>query len=252
MGLPSGFDPVTGTFKGVSSPKIQSNHNTSAGGSGWSGTYSHIVGDAPYEWTYSTDRRSLWKRFSNAIASIGNWIDDMIEPASGWLTFIGALVGAIALVIWIFSDFNLLSIIGRVIVGIIAGCIMMVCLGIAVYVISFIFKAIRFVFWNGWTFLAALALAICIIGNSMKAASSTAEKGAEQEYVVQEAQPYRCTAWELNVRSMPSRSGAVLGKIQKGEVVDVYEKVDGFGRIRYNGEDGYVSMNYLRKASENL
>ena len=88
MGLPAGFDPVKGTWSGVSAPKIQSNYNTISSGS-YSGSYS----------TYSSRNYNLWDRFNDAIKSIGNWIDDIIEPVSGWITILGIIIGAIGLIV---------------------------------------------------------------------------------------------------------------------------------------------------------
>lgn len=96
MGLPAGFDPVKGTWSGVSAPKIQSNYNTISSGS-YSGSYS----------TYSSRNYNLWDRFNDAIKSIGNWIDDVIEPVSGWITILGIIIGAIGLICWIFDDSNI-------------------------------------------------------------------------------------------------------------------------------------------------
>ena len=102
MGLPAGFDPVKGTFSGVSAPKIQSNYNTISSGS-YAGSY----------YTYSSRNYNLWDRFNDAIKSVGNWIDDIIEPVSGWITILGIIIGAIGLICWIFDDSNILYIILR-------------------------------------------------------------------------------------------------------------------------------------------
>lgn len=235
MDLPSGFDPATGTFRGLSAPRIQSNYNTAssyASGFSFSGSSSY-------------GRTNLWDRFNNAIASIGNWVDDIIEPVSGWISLIAMIIGGIGLLIWVFSDFNLLYIILRIVGACIIGYIMMICLGIGLYCISFLLKAIRFVFWNGRSLLATLAVAACIFCYHAYGSSNVAYDSVETEVVAPATQTYRCTAWELNIRSKPNKTSRVLGKIKKGDTVEVYETVDGFAKIRYNGQDGYASMKYL-------
>jgi len=54
---------------------------------------------------------------------------------------------------------------------------------------------------------------------------------------------YRCTAlWGLRIRSTPSLSGTIIGGLSYGQVVTVYEIVDGWRRI---GTGQWVSMTYL-------
>lgn len=53
----------------------------------------------------------------------------------------------------------------------------------------------------------------------------------------------------LNVREQPSATAPLLGKLEKGQKVDVY-KVDGFWvEIRYNGRSAYVHKRYLKLKS---
>lgn len=55
-------------------------------------------------------------------------------------------------------------------------------------------------------------------------------------------------ARNLNVRSLPSADDALLGRIPRGERITVLQTLQGgqWGRILYEGQDGYVSMAYLR------
>ena len=50
----------------------------------------------------------------------------------------------------------------------------------------------------------------------------------------------------LNVRSAPSTSSSIIGKIDKGSSVEIYSEADGWCEIRYNGQVGYVSKEYIR------
>lgn len=237
MGLPAGFDPVKGTWSGVSAPKIQSNYNTISSGS-YSGSYS----------TYSSRNYNLWDRFNDAIKSIGNWIDDIIEPVSGWITILGIIIGAIGLICWIFDDSNIFYIILRFIGACFIGGIMFYVVAINAFIISLILKVVRFIFWNGWTLLIALTLSI---GGWAYAAYSSPSYDytpvAETEVYTPIYDKYCCTAAVLNVRIHPNITSRVLGTLRNGQVVEVIDKENGFAAIEYNGQRGYASLKYLNK-----
>ena len=55
---------------------------------------------------------------------------------------------------------------------------------------------------------------------------------------------YITTADFLNFRSEPTTTSEILAKIPKGTIVDITEIKDGWGSIRYDGKDGYISMDY--------
>lgn len=55
----------------------------------------------------------------------------------------------------------------------------------------------------------------------------------------------------LNVRSGPSTSYSVLGKLKKGTKVYVISEASGWSKINYNGKDAYVSSRYLSSISQN-
>ena len=55
----------------------------------------------------------------------------------------------------------------------------------------------------------------------------------------------------LNVRSGPSTSYSVLGKLNKGTKVPVISEESGWSKINYNGKDAYVSSRYLSSISQN-
>lgn len=235
MGLPAGFDPVKGTWSGVSAPKIQSNYNTISSGS-YSGSYS----------TYSSRNYNLWDRFNDAIKSIGNWIDDIIEPVSGWITILGIIIGAIGLICWIFDDSNIFYIILRFIGACFIGGIMFYVVAINAFIISLILKVVRFIFWNGWTLLIALTLAIG--GWTYATYSSPSYDYApvtETEVYTPTYDKYRCTAAVLNVRIHPNKTSRVLGTLRKGQEVEVIDKENGFAAIEFNGQRGYASLKYL-------
>ena len=49
----------------------------------------------------------------------------------------------------------------------------------------------------------------------------------------------------LNVRSGPSTSYSVIGKVSEGDKVEVISTSNGWSKIKYNGKTGYVSSQYL-------
>lgn len=243
MELPSGFDPSTGTFTNISKPKIQSNYNTKI-----TSSYSRNPAYDIYS-SYNYKKSSIWDRINDTIKSVGNWIDDIIEPVSGWISLIAILIGIICLAIWVFSDFNILYIIFRLIGACIIGYISMIGLGFALLGIELVMKAIRFIFWNVWTLLIALIIAIgCLVYTTH--GSTSYNNASKVQTVIHKHEIYRCTATVLNVRSMPTQNSRVIGTLRKGQEVEVIKIEKDFATIMYNGQKGYVSLKYLNKIND--
>lgn len=57
-------------------------------------------------------------------------------------------------------------------------------------------------------------------------------------------------ATSLNMRSAPSTGATVLTRIPNGAKVDILEKGGSWHKIRYNGQVGYVSAEYIKIAGE--
>lgn len=49
----------------------------------------------------------------------------------------------------------------------------------------------------------------------------------------------------LNVRKSPSINSEIIGKIAKGSTVEIYSETNGWCEIRYNGQVGYVSKDFI-------
>lgn len=49
----------------------------------------------------------------------------------------------------------------------------------------------------------------------------------------------------LNVRKKPSTEAEIIGKLEKGSIVSVYSETNGWYEIKYNGNKGYVSKDYI-------
>ncbi len=160
------------------------------------------------------------------------------------------IIGAIGLLIWIFSDGDILGIVLRFLGACIMAFVAMIGLGIAIWCLSMVLKIIRFIFWNAWTLLIALVAGAGIwIYSANSSAFNFSFFGSDDamESVAQVAENYRCTAKVLNVRAQPTKNSPVLGTIRKGQEVEVEEIVGDFARISFKGQTGYVSLQYLEK-----
>lgn len=237
MSLPAGFNPNSMSFGNITrtTPVIEIPRNTSTYSSygSWGNSY----------------RGSLWSRFNNGVASIGNWFAEKSESVLGWISLITMAIIVITCIVkvistWVDEGFwmALLMAIGVCIGGVIAWYIAFIAILIGVNIVMYGF---RFLFWNGWTLLISLVAAGSIYCYNAYGNSNLTSSPVETEVVTPATQTYRCTAWELNIRSMPNKTSSVLGKIKKGDTVEVYETVNGFAKIRYNGQDGYASLKYL-------
>lgn len=49
----------------------------------------------------------------------------------------------------------------------------------------------------------------------------------------------------LNVRKSPSVNADIIGKVAKGNTVEIYSETNGWCEIRYNGQVGYVSKDFI-------
>ncbi|MDE6833143.1 MAG: SH3 domain-containing protein, partial [Ruminococcus sp.] len=49
----------------------------------------------------------------------------------------------------------------------------------------------------------------------------------------------------LNVRQSPSLNAKIIGTVAKGSTIEIYSKENGWCEIRYNGQIGYVSKDYI-------
>ena len=231
MAMLGGFNPETGTFEDLT-PVIQIPRNT-----------------ATRTYTASRRKRSIFNRFNDSIEDIGNWFADNSDSVLGWMSMIviGLIVisGIIAVISTWIKDGFLMALL-------VAGIALVVC-GIAVTVasvviaiaVNVIMYAFRLIFWNGWTFLIALALGAG--GIAYAALSSDSSAVSAVETVATQYDRYECIAKVLNVRQSPTKNSKVLGTLRKGDVVEVKELSNGFARIDFNGREGYASVQYLIK-----
>jgi N-acetylmuramoyl-L-alanine amidase len=65
------------------------------------------------------------------------------------------------------------------------------------------------------------------------------------------AESAKVTATSLNVRATPSTSGAIVGKITKGNTVDIVDESKGWAKITYNGKEAWILSQYINKTQSN-
>lgn len=249
INLPGGytFDPSTGEISGSGIPR-----STRSGGGPRPSTRTNTSSRS----YYSSSSLSLWDRLNNFVIGIGNWIARNGESAMmrvsvilwglSWLVF---AIGIIA--VWIDEGF-----IWALIAGIIGGGIFYFISGLALAVFyfldDFILLIVRYIFYNIYTLLVAVALLVGpvvldAVGNVSWFSDSEPDH-VEMYEPERVANIYVCTASSaLNVRISPSTSSPVVGTLSPGEQVEVLNFVSGFAKIRYDGQIAYASSDYLKK-----
>lgn len=240
MALPAGFNPNNMSFGNLSkrTPIIEIPRNTSTSTS--------------YENWSNSHRESLWSRFNNGVANIGNWFAEKSDDVFGWISVATMAIIVISCIVQVISTWAedgfwmaLLMAVGVTIVGIISWYVAAIVIMIGVNVVMYGF---RFLFWNGWTLLIALTL---VFGGWAYAACSSPSSDyrtvTETKVDTQVYDKYRCTAGVLNVRIHPNKTSQVLGTLRKGQEVEVIDIENGFAAIEYNGQRGYASLKYLNK-----
>lgn len=238
MPLPKGFDPNNMSFDTVpiNIPKKPTAYRNNY-------------------YTSSTTRRrpSLWERFNDTIEDIGNWFADHAESVLGTCTMLlmGLIgIGALILVIVTWVNQGLLAAILTAVVSYFVGMFIWFVgyIAIAIFV-NLIMYGLRFVFWNGWSFLATLAAGIgCWLWIDYYSPTSDSSNATETEMVATTTETYVCTSKSsLKVRRSPSTKAPKIGNIYRGQEVEVIDITDGFAHIKWNGGEGYASLKYLRK-----
>lgn len=214
--------------------------------------------------TYSTPNRSsssAWDRFNGFFAGIGEWLQDRYEnieefffekiiPVVVVILGIGVVIGAI--VTWVsegFWSFVLYVVVAMVLGGIVFALLEVV-LGIVYFVLRILLFLLRLVFTNAVTFFITLAITVgLVVGVPMLSDAQSHRKTAATQSA-QTTTTYVCTANSLNVRSYASVSAPVIGKLKKGQRVEVYQTTNNFAKINYSGKTGYVSLKYITPVNQ--
>ena len=200
-------------------------------------------------------RFSAWDRFNDFFANIGEWLQDRYEDIESFffekivpvifvILIIGVVIGAI--VTWVTEGFwyFVLYVIGVMILGGIVYGLLEIVLGLFILILRVLIFILRLIFTNATTFLITVGITIGLIIGILHMSNSHSRKKQVKE-IVQPTTTYVCTASKLNVRSYASTNAAVIGKLRKGERIQVYEIKNGFAKIKYNNGFGYVSERYI-------
>lgn len=237
MALPPGFNPSDMSFGNIVKrpPVIEIPRNTS--------TYTS------YSSLDNSCHTSLWSRFNNGVASIGNCFADKSQIVLGLLSLIAMAIIFIicvanVIVTWIEQGFW-----SALFIAFIAGVVGVVLWYVAAFVIvigvNVVMYGLRFVFWNAWTLL--IVIMISIGGWWYIAANRHSYPTSHVGTTMPTYNRYRCTTKALNVRIYPNKKSKKIGVLRRGQEVEVFDIEDSFAAIEYNGQRGYVSLKYLDK-----
>lgn len=207
----------------------------------------------PYQFDFPKPRkRSIFR-------NVSDWIDDKLDTIKLWIDIIikylndyqagTIIIGIIGLLIFIIKIIKAFSG-GQTLTGI----VMILFSGIFAYILYYAATIINYILvlvnyilkgilYRWWTVLLTICIIVSYtpIKNYINSQPIQIEKTATT--------PYICTASSLNVRSYASTKATCIGKIKKGEVVNVYCIENGFAKIDYKGKTGYVSAKYIKPKS---
>ena len=199
--------------------------------------------------TYTYDNLSLWDRFDNFIRRIGNWFAEYSESITGLIAIVICAIGAIMFISWLISLGWLWGIVAGIFLGGIVYYAVLIVAGIFIFLGNIALGIVRYIFYNGWTFLITLAIVLgFIIFGGCSHQSYKPGQAVETVTPSYSTATYVCTArTSLKVRRYPTLSSSQIGSLTRGEEVEVLDISDGFAHFKLNGQDGYASVKYLRK-----
>lgn len=207
--------------------------------------------DTHYTPTYTSSSTSLswWNRLNNFFIDIGNWFAGHTEDITSILTLIVAGFGILGLAVWVIGVFGsegfllgILSIVGAYFMG----YIMFIAIGIGAWILGMFLLIIRYVFWNIYTVLIAVAISLFFMVSNVN--GNTNNSVLLEQHTALQTTKYYCTARSvLNIRSAPSADSNVIGTIKPNQTVEVYEIANGFAKIKHETGVAYVSLMYLKK-----
>ncbi len=220
---------------------IQTNPNVSGGnyGSTWTTSYHSHEG--------------IWNRFNDFIGGIGNWIAEASETIIGILVIVAALAIAIPFIVWIFSLGWFWGIVALIFLSGIVYYTAVIAIGILAVVGNIVLGIVRYIFYSGTTFLITCALIAGIYGYNYYTdhrSASVATEPLEEELATDF---YVCTArTSLTIRQSASRNSEAIGRINRGDTVEVMGTENGFAQVRTGYATGYACLNYLRKIEKEV
>lgn len=209
------------------------------------------INTAPYHTSTSVNGSDLglWDRFDNFIRRIGNWFAEYSENITGFIAIVICAVGAIMFISWLISLGWLWGIVAGIFLGGIVYYAVLIVAGIFIFLGNIALGIIRYIFYNGWTFLLTLAIIMgFVFFGDCSHQSYKPSQAVETVAPSYSTTTYVCTArTSLKVRRYPTLSSSQIGSLTHGEEVEVLDISDGFAHVKLNGQDGYASVKYLRK-----
>ena len=184
------------------------------------------------------------------------WIGDILGDAGGVIIAIAAIYVIIAIIglvvtwindgFWEALAFSLIAIV----VGGISWVVIVILNLIKIFdLLAWLFRDVIFV--NIWTLLISIIL---IAGGAWGIPALVQSHDTSNKNKTTQVQPatvtYYCTAKSLNVRSVPSTSGKVVGKLKYGQAVEVLQEGAAFCKIKFthsSGETAWVGSQYISK-----
>lgn len=209
-------------------------------------TYTHITNSR------STSTFFLWDWFNDFVIGIGNFIAHSTEFIIGALAWVAMIVGGVAGIallidVWSKNNFFVAALI-TVFGGGLLYYVFMIILGLLYWVVSIALVILRYIFYNAFTLLLVVGICLSIVWyNDRGSSSSFQSQPSQSSYVVTRTSRYRCTASTLNVRRQPYIGSPVIGKLHKGDFVEVYDTYDRFAHIKFGNTKAWASLDYLER-----
>ncbi len=250
MALPENFDPLNMSMEGTpDSNREVSPNNISLVNIPRSNIHSGSQ-ERTTNYIYSY-RKSLWQRFDDFITDIGDWFAKNIDDAPDIVAFILAgiyVIGALAMIIytWINEGFGWAIL--AFVISVALGYVGLIAIGIVNLICRFIMGALRLYFYSGASFLIVNILIFSCLGLFMADKNFSSKVKAKTEISAPATIEYICTANEfINIRVSPNTKANVLGRVKRGESVQVYEIKNGFAKVKWGSGYGYANAKYIKK-----
>ena len=225
-------------YSTVSSPSRSASSSSSSSSSSSLSTY------IPSTYKPSLNDRVAW---------VGDWFSEHSDDAASIVGIVAAVIvglavlgGAIAVfveagIIWGILGLGLFATIGYY------GC--MIALSAGAVISKILFGFLRVIFYNLYVLLLFILIPTGIFIYKAVEDRAYTQPTVQTTQVKIATTTYYCTASSgVNVRSTPSTSSSIVGKLKHGQAVEVYQLGESFSKIKFKhakGETAWVSSKYL-------
>ncbi|MDR1224073.1 MAG: SH3 domain-containing protein [Tannerella sp.] len=192
---------------------------------------------------------SAWGRMNDIIIGIGDWFDYNASSFPNNIPVVFYIFAWIALGLGVIAQWISAGFWAALITGIIGGVIVYYAAEIATVILMYVswgfFRILRYIFYNVYTLLLAIAIiaAVTFSNRTDRSPNRTATVSTPVSY-----QPnYYCDVnTTLNVREQPHPNARLAGQLKRNEEVYVYSIDNNFAKIDFKGRIAYVSAGYLK------